>query len=149
MINPEDKIPGAQNFQWWEAFVTDQLAYRQDNDINSRFSPILFAEFLALPSHKQMEITNNIVAVGNKLQGARDTMRRAIPIDSWFRSQRLNEMVGGEDDSFHLVAAAADPKLSQQALAIFVTYFNDINGGLGYSMRQAHIDIGPRRRWPY
>lgn len=151
-VNLLEAIPGCPNFCWWEAFVTDKAPYatRSPNPTlaDTRFSPQLFADFLYRSPADQDRIAINIIAIANKLQVARDVLGFPIPIESWYRSPGLEQLVGGSGDN-HPNGYAVDPALSGEKLKRFLRFFKHHSGGVGIGATQGHIDHGPKRRWPY
>jgi hypothetical protein len=61
-----------------------------------------------MPNYKQTEAL--IFLVGNILQPCRDFLKMVIWITSGFRSDRLNEFIGGSDTSQHPKGEASDLK---------------------------------------
>lgn len=133
-------IPGCRNFTWAEACTT------------SHDEALLRKELLAERDFES--IRDNIISIANTLQAARDLLGFPIPISSWYRSKRVEKLVGGSGAN-HKNGGAVDPKLAPNQLSAFINLFNPRwGGGLGFGNGQCHIDNGaghatPRRRWKY
>lgn len=135
-------IPGCRNFTWSEVCTT------------SHDSKLLRKELLALPEAEFQAVRDNIISIANTLQAARDLLGFAIPIENWYRSSRVEKLVGGSGAN-HGLGGAVDPRLSGEQLTKFVTLFGrGWTGGLGWGHGQCHIDNGAghpvgKRRWTY
>ena len=134
-MNWNEPIDGAPDFKWGEFFVTGESIgllrgeWSRSGDLNRSLS---------------ME---NLRHLARKLQVIRDFFRAPVTITSGWRSQRLNDEIGGEQFSYHLRGMAADivvvgftPKLVQDDL-------KNWHGGMGGYATFTHLDIGPKRRW--
>lgn len=141
-LNWDDNIPGCRNFTWAEVCTT------------SHDEKLLRKELLALPEDEFKTVCDNVISIANILQLARDFLRYPIPIENWYRSERVEKLVGGSGAN-HGLGGAVDPKLSGDQLIHFVQLFSrGWGGGLGVGKNQAHIDNGAghppgKRRWTY
>lgn len=135
-MNWKDRIPGCQNFYWYETIVTTH-----NQDLHTQ-------EFLNLPESRKKDVKRNIIHVANLLQLARNELDFSIPISSWWRSARVEKLVGGSGAN-HPTGGAVDPALSGKQLQDFLNFFAQFKMGIGRGLRQGHIDLGPKRTWPY
>jgi len=100
---------------------------------------------------ENIQIVDNIVALAQQLQQARNQLQRPFQVNSWYRPPAINAAVGGAFRSYHLIGQAADLAVSglsgrQVANQVFSWW----PGGIGiYSHlpNVIHLDIGPRRTW--
>lgn len=99
------------------------------------------------------EIVDNIIALAQQLQRARDQIGRPFVINSWYRPPAVNNAVGGARRSQHLTGRAADiqvPGYTGRRVANAVMLWWP--GGIGvYSNlpNLIHLDIGPKRTWGF
>ena len=81
------KIPGSQNFTWYEALYLGR--------VNS----------IAIPSVEQM---NNIIKTAAIMESIRAHYNTPIEIRSWLRPDEYNKMIGGATFSHHRSGSAVD-----------------------------------------
>lgn len=81
------KIPGSQNFTWYEALYLGR--------VNS----------VAIPTVEQM---NNIIKGALVLERIRAHFGKAIKVTSWLRPDQYNKWIGGANFSFHRNGLAID-----------------------------------------
>ena len=133
MLDLNVLIPGCKNFKWGEVFVTNH-----DRDL-------LIMEFEADPNRE--DIKENAIAIAGTLQAVRDILGFPIPISSWYRSQRVEDIVGGKGN--HIKGDAVDLKISTTNIKKVVNLLQNHNGGMGFGKHKLHIDRGHKRRWEY
>jgi len=103
---------------------------------------------------RSQEEVNNILALAEPLQRAREQLGRPFRVTSWYRPEPFNSRVGGARRSQHLNGRAADLVVSgmngRQVARELISWWP---GGVGtYAGNRAHIihlDVGPRRRWGF
>ena len=101
------------------------------------------------------ELIDNVFCLAESLQALRDYIQRPITINSAYRHESYNASVGGSKNSQHLLAKAADLKVSgvsPRRLADAIEYLISEGlmqqGGLGRYKTFTHYDIrGNRARW--
>jgi len=97
---------------------------------------------------------DNILALAEPLQRAREQLGRPFRVTSWYRPEPYNSRVGGARRSQHLGGKAADLVVSgmngRQVARELIAWWP---GGVGtYAGNRAHIihlDVGPRRKWGF
>lgn len=76
----------------------------------------------ALQDEPSLQVCHNLVYLcAHVLQPLRDAVKRPIVITSGYRSEKLNEFVGGKSNSYHRLGLAADLRCStdSEARAMF------------------------------
>lgn len=104
-----------------------------------------------MPDH----VLQNIKELADNLQKVRDTLAEAININSGYRSETHNKIVGGVKNSQHLLGKAADVSMKNYTSKELAVIFEDLilngvikEGGLGLYNGFVHYDIrGTRARW--
>lgn len=84
------------------------------------------------------------------LQRLRDTLRRPIPITSYYRDPAYNREVGGAEDSYHLAGRAVDTPVYSAELGRWSLWHHASRAGfkgLGLYKTFTHLDTGPHRVW--
>lgn len=98
---------------------------------------------------------NNALEVAQNLQVLRDTLGKPISINSAYRTVSHNKSVGGEPNSYHLRAQAADivvsgytPSAVKGAIEKLIKEGKMKQGGIGLYNSFVHYDIrGTAARW--
>lgn len=104
-----------------------------------------------MPDH----VLQNIKELTDNLQKVRDILAEAININSGYRSEAHNKIVGGVKNSQHLLGKAADVSMKNYTSKELAVIFEDLilngvikEGGLGLYNGFVHYDIrGTRARW--
>jgi uncharacterized protein YcbK (DUF882 family) len=106
-----------------------------------------YETFPEMSFYGAQEVIRNIIILANRLQVVRDVFDSPIYILSGLRTPEHNALVGGAQNSQHLVGKAADivarnikPETVRRELVNW-------SGGLGSYETFTHLDIGPKRRW--
>jgi uncharacterized protein YcbK (DUF882 family) len=118
---------------------------------NFRLSEFRCNDGTDVPSH----YWNNVKQLADNLQVLRDHFGASISITSGYRTPSHNAKVGGKSASQHLLAKAADIKVSgktpsQVAAAIesLIASGKMLQGGLGRYSSFVHYDVrGYKARW--
>lgn len=108
-------------------------------------NPHLVSKWDELPEDHQL----NIFQLANRLQVIRDLTGAPIKITSGYRSEALNEAIGGSQNSYHLTGKAADIVIARMKPSQVQAFLRNWHGGLGKGATFTHVDIGPKRRWTY
>lgn len=125
------------HFTVGEFFVTNQAGGQEK----------LWEEFNALDAKLKTDYMENLRNLAKALEGVRKQLGdRVITISSGWRSKRVNVLVEGVSNSYHLTGMAADinvkgltPKQVQDMLAIYW------QGGMGLNAHFSHLDIRPKK----
>lgn len=130
----------SDHFRAWEFFVTSQGTREQ-----------LWDEFCELPEIKRGVYFEKMVQLAKRLDGLRYYYAKPITITSGWRSERVNNAVGGAKNSFHLVGMAADIIVSTvPASHVQRDWKSRWAGGLGYGNGFTHLDMRPwKARFDY
>lgn len=112
----------------------------------------LVRDFKLLPKAIQTKYLINLTNLAKRLDVIREHFDAAVTITSGWRSERVNNLVGGAAGSYHVKAMAADfnvkgktPKEVQAWLDM-----TGFKGGVGYGSTFTHVDIRPSKaRWNY
>lgn len=97
----------------------------------------------------------NILKLANNLQVLRDYFGKPILLNSGYRTKAYNKKVGGEKDSYHLLAMASDiridgvsPKEVKKTIEKLIKEGKMEQGGIGLYATFVHYDIrGYKARW--
>jgi len=115
-----------------------------------------FSEFKAKDgSNIPAVLYGNLQVLINNLQKIRDSLGEPIKVLIAYKSKKLNEMLKGTQDSYHMKAMASDiavKGMTSLQLFQFIEYHIQIgnvkDGGLGLYDDYVHYDIGDvHRRW--
>ncbi len=101
------------------------------------------------------QLIDNVCKLSESLQALRDYIGRPIKITSAYRHEDYNRAVGGSKNSQHLLAKAADlkvsgvsPRMLADAIEYLISEGLMAQGGLGRYKTFTHYDIrGDRARW--
>jgi len=101
------------------------------------------------------EYLPNVKKLAEQLQILRDELNEPIHINSAYRHKEYNKKIGGEKNSQHLLAKAADitvkSKTPKQLAAIIEKLISEGKlkfGGMGVYPGFVHVDIRPgKARW--
>ncbi len=101
------------------------------------------------------ELMDNVLTLAQNLQVLRDEVGKPIRVISGYRSPKYNRRIGGAKRSQHMVAKAADIKISgmapEEVKAIIVRLIKEgkmLSGGIGLYKTFTHYDIrGRNARW--
>lgn len=102
-----------------------------------------------------VRLMENVKALAANLQVLRDFLGEPIHINSAYRTPAHNRRVGGEPNSFHLKAMAADITIKSKTPVQLASVIEKLiasgkmkQGGLGLYKGFVHTDIrGERKRW--
>lgn len=97
----------------------------------------------------------NAERLAGNLQVLREALGEAIHINSWYRTPSHNKAVGGEPNSLHMKALAADitcrsktPKQLADLIERLIKAGAMMQGGLGIYRSWVHYDCrGEKKRW--
>ena len=103
------------------------------------------------------EVLVNITKLANQLQYVRDNVAMPITINSAYRCEAHNKVVGGSENSQHLLGKAADITIQSLKPIEVYSIIEDLidfgvmlQGGLGLYDTFVHYDIRKTRaRWDY
>ena len=133
-MNNSRDIQLSPNFTLGEFMVTEENA------------ALLWQEFLNHP--KRADILQNLTKLAQRLQVLRDVLGKPVRINSGWRSKRVNEAVGGEDNSTHMLGLAADIEVEGVAPSKVQLMLKNWAGGMGCYKTFTHLDIRPTKaRW--
>lgn len=109
----------------------------------------LLDDFFALTLKEQTVIISNLRALAQALEHLRVKWGKPIHITSGWRSKRVNALVGGEDNSFHMKGMAADIVVEGMDPVKVWSYLHPRwGGGLGKYRTFSHVDIrNYKARW--
>jgi uncharacterized protein YcbK (DUF882 family) len=101
------------------------------------------------------ELKPNVKELAENLQVLRDELKEPIRITSGYRTPAWNKKIGGEKNSYHMKAMAADivvsSKTPKQLAAIIERLIKEgrmKQGGLGVYPSWIHYDVrGVKARW--
>lgn len=101
------------------------------------------------------ELEPNLIELVENLQVLRDYLGVPVEVNSGYRSPAHNKKVGGEDESLHLQAKAADiwtkhhtPKQLVEIIEHLILTGRMKQGGIGLYKTFVHYDIrGKKARW--
>ena len=101
------------------------------------------------------ELLPNVKKLAEQLQILRDELNEPIHINSAYRHKEYNKKIGGEKNSQHLLAKAADitvkSKTPKQLAALIEKMINEGKlkfGGMGIYPGFVHVDIRTQKaRW--
>ena len=101
------------------------------------------------------ELLPNVKKLAEQLQILRDELNEPIHINSAYRHKEYNKKIGGEKNSQHLLAKAADitvkSKTPKQLAALIEKMINEGKlkfGGMGIYPGFVHVDIrNQKARW--
>lgn len=102
-------------------------------------------------------VLDNIIVLANNIQNVRDFLNEPILINSGYRSKEHNRIVGGVNNSQHLLGKAADIAMKNYTSKELVLIFQNLmskniikNGGLGLYNGFIHYDIRENpTRWNF
>lgn len=100
-------------------------------------------EFLEHP--KRSELLQNLRLLAQRLQVIRDIYNAPVVITSGWRSKRVNDAVGGEDNSFHMKGMAADIQVKGVPPKTVQALLKNWSGGLGEYEKFTHVDIRAKK----
>lgn len=102
-----------------------------------------------------VELMPNVQLLSDNLQVLRNYLKEPIRINSGYRTPSWNKKIGGEKNSLHIKAMAADiniaSKTPKQIAAIIEKLIKEgkmMQGGLGTYPSWVHYDVrGSKARW--
>lgn len=139
-FNLDEKI--SKHFYLKEFFATNASGGRAG----------LVRDFQKLPAALQQKYLISLTALAKQLDIIRDHFGEALTIESGWRSDRVNRLVGGASQSFHKKAMAADFNVAGHTPKQVQAWLDMIGfkGGVGYGETFTHVDIrGYKARWRY
>lgn len=97
----------------------------------------------------------NVKLLAQNLQVLRDTIKEPIRINSGYRTPEYNNEIGGESNSKHMIAQAADitiqnksPRQVYNIIERLISEKKMRQGGLGLYRGFVHYDVrGNKQRW--
>lgn len=101
-----------------------------------------YGEFFCLGKQPPDSVYPNILALAKELQKVRDKVKVPIVINSGWRDETHNEVVGGASNSQHLEGKAADvycPKIITKEFNIYLAKYGNFNG-FGIGSNYTHVD---------
>ena len=101
------------------------------------------------------DVLLNIQKLANQLQVLRNYINSSITVNSGYRSESHNKLIGGSVNSQHLLGKASDitvkgytPKKVHEAIEYLIKNGDMLQGGLGLYKNFVHYDIRKQRaRW--
>ena len=104
-----------------------------------------------------INVYHNMIKVANQLQTLRNYIGKPITVNSAYRSEDYNKVIGGVKNSQHIMGRAADivvkgmtPLEVHTTIELLIEKGDMLQGGLGLYDTFVHYDIrGTRARWDY
>lgn len=104
-----------------------------------------------------INVYHNMVKVANQLQTLRNYIGKPIRVNSAYRSEDYNKVIGGVKNSQHIMGRAADivvkgmtPIEVSKIIEELINKGDMLQGGLGIYSSFVHYDIrGTKARWNY
>ena len=136
-VTKNTPIYSGSDFTWGEA----------TKDCTRFLKTLIIANQLIIHDY---EIEKNIIATAKKLDQLRSQLGdRPLHVNSWYRPQHINALVGGGKLSRHQYGDAVDIRSNYHSPQHIYRMLNDVHsGGLGRYYSFIHIDWRPEKaRW--